>query len=67
MAFKTKDMTGALFPNDKKGNAAWADLRGSVTIEGKKYWLSGWNKTTKDGTEMISLAVKPAPAAKDDF
>lgn len=52
------DNSGALFKNDKQGNATWADYKGSITIDGEEYWLSAWIKEGKDG-KFMSLAVKP--------
>lgn len=61
------DNSGALFKNDKQGNATWADYKGSITINGTEYWLSAWIKEGKEG-KFMSLAVKPkgaqTPAAK---
>ena len=31
--------------------------KGSVTIGGAKYWLSGWNRTGDDGSTYLSLSV----------
>lgn len=56
---------GALFRNDKEGgNPDWPDFRGSVNVEGKDYWLSGWKKTSKAGASYLSLAVKPKETKK---
>jgi len=55
--------TGALFKNDKNGNATWPDYRGSVNVGGTDYWLSAWIKTSKQGTKFMSLSVKPKDEA----
>jgi len=55
--------TGALFKNDKNGNATWPDYRGSVNVGGTEYWLSAWIKTSKQGTKFMSLSVKPKDEA----
>jgi uncharacterized protein (DUF736 family) len=31
--------------------------KGSVTINGQKFWLSGWKKTGDDGSTYLSLSV----------
>lgn len=53
-----KEGSGALFPNDKQGNANRPDWRGDVCIEGKVYELSGWAKEGRR-SEFISLSAKP--------
>lgn len=50
--------TGALFINDKKSDNH-PDRQGSINVDGKEYWLSGWIKKTKKGDPYLSLAVKP--------
>ena len=51
---------GALFTNDKKGNESAPDRRGSINIEGKEYWLSGWIKTPKKGgAAFLSISAQP--------
>lgn len=64
MAFDRKDMTGALFPNDKEGNDKRPDWRGSVLIEGKTWYVSAWEQVAQsDGKRYLSLKVG-APQAK---
>jgi hypothetical protein len=55
-----RDMSGALFRNDRKEKPTHADYRGDVLIEGRKYWLSGWIKETRDGKKFLSLSVRSA-------
>jgi hypothetical protein len=63
--------TGALFKNDKKEKPSHPDYRGDATIKGRKFWVSGWIKTSeKSGQKFMSLAfreahepAKPKPAA----
>jgi hypothetical protein len=50
---------GALFKNDRKEKDSHPDYRGDITIDGRKYWLSGWLKEGKRGKYM-SLAVRAA-------
>lgn len=59
------DMTGALFKNDKKEKPSHPDYRGDVTIDGRKYWLSGWIKEGQKG-KYLSLSVRPAEDRTDD-
>ena len=59
MAFEQNNMSGALFANNKDGNDARPDYKGSITIDGKKYWLSGWKKKSEMGKAYMSLAAQP--------
>ena len=62
---KTYDNQGSLFVNDRKRSDRHPDYKGSITIDGKKYWMSGWLRrgAKRDGTgdtEYISISVEPA-------
>jgi hypothetical protein len=35
---------GALFRNDKRTKDSHPNYKGDVTIDGMKYWVSGWIK-----------------------
>lgn len=50
---------GSIFKNDKKTEDKHPDLNGSINVDGKDYWISGWKKTSKAGTGFISLSVRP--------
>ncbi len=60
---------GILGRNDRKTQDNHPDFSGSINVEGRDYWLSGWVKERKDGSgRFFSLSVKPkdgasAPAA----
>ncbi len=56
--FEQKNNTGALFVNDKEGNEARPDLRGTVCVNGVMYELSGWKKVSGKGNHWISLSVQ---------
>jgi hypothetical protein len=58
-----KDMSGALFINDRKEKDSHPDRNGYIVVNGVEFWLSGWLKV-KDGKPWMSLAVKPKDAAK---
>ena len=67
MADKQYDDTnhGALFKNTEKEDPKHADYRGEIDVEGKKFWLNAWLRTSKKtGTKFLSLSVKPKAAAK---
>ena len=70
-----RDMTGSLSRNERKEKPSHSDYTGSILIEGRKYWLSGWVKQGNGGKKFLSLSArlaeetaerKPAPAAVDD-
>lgn len=46
------NLSGILRKNDKQGNEQRPDYKGSVEIDGQKYWLSAWIRTGKDGTKL---------------
>lgn len=54
---------GVLFLNDRKEHDKHPDRKGSINIDGKEYWLSGWDKQTSRG-DTISLSVQPKEQAK---
>ena len=55
---------GALFKNTEKEDPKHADYRGEIDVEGKKFWLNAWLRTSKKtGTKFLSLSVKPKTAA----
>lgn len=65
MAFEKRDMSGALFVNEK-GADNHPDRKGYVIIGGVEYELAGWLKTGKSG-QFLSLSAKPKgerPAAR---
>ncbi len=57
-----KDNSGSLSQNPKKEKDTHPDMKGKITIDGKLYWLSGWNRTNDSG-DWISLSATLANAA----
>lgn len=49
--------SGALFVAKEKRTPKSPDFTGSINIEGVEYFLSGWNKVARSGSEFLSLAV----------
>lgn len=51
--------SGALFQAREKKTEKHPDYDGTLNIDGKEYWLSGWKRTSAKGTTFLSLSVKP--------
>ncbi len=54
---------GALFKNDRKEKKSHPDYNGSINIDGKEYWLSGWKKESAKGP-LLSLSIQPKEQQK---
>jgi hypothetical protein len=55
---------GALFKADKDKDDD-RDYSGTLNVEGREFWLSGWVKVSKRGQKYLSLSVKPKAKAAD--
>jgi len=53
-----RELSGILFPNDRKSTEKQPDLKGSVTVNGQEFYVSGWKKQGARG-EFVSLALTP--------
>ena len=55
-----RDNNGALFTNDRKEKENHPDYKGSATIGGVEYWVSGWIKqpSGKATKKWMSLAFE---------
>lgn len=62
MAYEQKDMTGSVFANPRKEKDTHPDRTGDCTIDGQKYWISGWVKQDRNGKQYLSLSFKPKDA-----
>lgn len=68
-----------MFINDKKTEEKHPDWSGTLNVEGKEYWISGWKKVSKGGKPFLSLSIREKQeqtrqssqptrkAAKEDF
>lgn len=57
---------GVLFENDQKKSKNHPDYKGSFTDQdGREYWLSGWERTSKDGLDYMSIAATPKEVQED--
>ncbi len=55
-----KDFTGVLFKNDKRTEENnWPHYTGTMTVDGKQYWLSSYINKSKEGNTFMSLSLKP--------
>ena len=55
---------GSVWKNDKKETEKHPDFTGSVNVEGKEYWVSGWKRRPdqSDKAPALSFSLK----AKDE-
>jgi hypothetical protein len=59
MAYEQRELSGSVFPNQKKTSDKHPDFTGRCLIDGRTYWVSAWNKESGKGP-WVSLAFKPA-------
>jgi hypothetical protein len=57
MAYEQRELSGSLFKNDKKTEDKHPNAKGSATIAGVEYWVSGWTKEGPKG-RWQSLSFK---------
>ena len=51
---------GTIAKNTRKETDSHPDIAGSINVEGKDFWISGWlKKNSRDGSSFYSLSVKP--------
>ena len=57
------DNSGILGKNLRKTSDSHPEYTGSITVDGKEYWLNGWAKDGAKG-KFFSLALKPKEEIK---
>lgn len=58
MPFEHRLNSGSMWFKTEKKTETSPDFGGEINIEGKMYFISGWNRTTKNNQEYISVMVK---------
>ena len=55
-----KDNRGAIWPNRKRETESHPHFTGSLTVDGKEYWVSAWKKgqDAKENAPSLSFSVK---------
>jgi len=65
MADKKFDNSGVIFRNEDKSKDTDRDYRGSATIDGREFWVSGWVREAKNGSKFLKFSFKPKDAPKE--
>ncbi len=61
-----KTNSGTIAKNTRKTQDNHPDITGSINVDGKDWWINGWQKTNKsDGSTFYSLSVKPKEARQE--
>ena len=66
MAYEMKEGSGSLFKNTRKEKDTHPDWAGSIMVNGKEHWLSGWIKEGKNG-KFFSVAIGKEKLPRDNF
>ena len=61
MSYENK---GIISKNARKTDEKHPDISGSINVDGKEYWLSGWAKKNDKGS-YYSLSIKPKEAKQE--
>jgi hypothetical protein len=68
MAYTPKDLSGALFKNDKGDNAARPDYRGDAMVNGELMEIAAWIKPLPSDASKryMSLSFKPKQQRQEE-
>lgn len=55
--FEHQENKGSLFSNKDKKTDNHPDYKGSINVDGKLYWISCWNTTSRNGMNYMKLSV----------
>jgi uncharacterized protein (DUF736 family) len=55
MPYETRNMSGALFKNDRKTEDRHPDYKGTVRIMEEEFWISAWISESRAGKKYMSL------------
>lgn len=56
---------GTIAKNPRKESDRHPDIKGSLNVDGRDYWIDGWQKkNSRDGSTFYSLTVKPKDQAR---
>ena len=58
MTYETRELSGALFKNNKREKETQPNARGECRINGVLFEISAWTKETKGGEKWQSLSFK---------
>ena len=58
LTYEKRDMSGALFKNDRRTRDNHPEYQGYVLVDGKEFWLSAWVKEGGKG-KFFSLSLQP--------
>ena len=59
MAYETKNMSGALFPNENRTSDKAPHFKGDSNVEGTMWKVAAWKTTSKAGKKYLSLKYEP--------
>lgn len=65
MAFETRELSGALFKNERQEHERQPGYTGNCKIDGVEYWISGWVKEGRSGKKFFSLSFQPKDAVRE--
>ncbi len=65
-AYQQKDNSGALFTNNRRERDSQPNYTGDAVIDGVKYRISAWEKTSKNGSTYYSLSFTKDGAPRQE-